>query len=109
MVAMPGKRVRYRWSCQVLYGRFGEFFDLQEEKHRIAEARGWTRPTFWVTTAGRLNDFFLEREYETLDELTSELAAREADFEFMKAMRDSYRLVVQGSVKIEIFEEASAP
>ena len=104
---MPGKRVRYRWSCQILYGHFGEFFELQQEKHRIAEERGWICPTFWVATAGRLNDFFLEREYGSLDELTGELAAREADYEFMKAMRDSYRLVVQGSVKIEIFEEAA--
>ena len=106
---MAGKHVRYRWSCQVLYGRFGEFFDLQEQKNKIAEARGWTCASFWVATAGNLNDFFLEREYDSLDKLTSELAIREADYEFMKAMRDSYKMVVQGSVRIEIFQEASAP
>ncbi len=106
---MDDRRVRYRWSCQVLYGHFGEFFDLQETKNRIAEQRGWTCATFWVATAGRLNDFFLEREYEGLEHLTRELGLREADYEFMKAMRESYRLVVQGSVNIEIFQEAAAP
>lgn len=101
--------VRYRWSCQVLYGSFGEFFDLQEAKNKIAGERGWVRASFWTATAGALNDFFLEREYDSLEQLATELSLREVDYEFMKAMRDSYRLVVQGSVKMEIFQEATTP
>ena len=98
---------RYRWSCQVLYSNYGEFFSLQEQKAALAEQRGWQAARFWVAIAGNLNDFFLERDYETLEALVTELAAREADYDFMKLMRASYKLVVQGSVRIELFETAT--
>lgn len=100
--------VRYRWSCQVIYGRWGEFYELQEAKAALAVERGWVIPRFWVATAGNLNDFFLERDYDTMEELTRELTAREADYDFMKLMRESYRMVVQGSVRIELFQTAAA-
>ncbi|HEX2050404.1 MAG TPA: hypothetical protein VHJ34_07200 [Actinomycetota bacterium] len=99
--------VRYRWSCQVIYGRWGEFYELQERKVALASERGWVIPRFWVATAGNLNDFFLERDYETIEQLASELSAREADYEFMKLMRESYKMVVQGSVRIELFQTAA--
>ena len=101
--------VRYRWSCQVQYGRYGEFFDLQQKKTVIAQARGWVAATYWVAVAGNLNDFFLEREYGSLEEFAIEQQQREKDFEFMKVMRESYRLCVQGSVRVELFETAGAP
>jgi hypothetical protein len=99
-------RYRYRWSCQILYGHYTPFMELQERKRTIANERGWAPATFWIATAGGLNDFFLEREYESLAELDTELQARQADFDFMKAMRESYAHVVQGSVEIELFEAA---
>jgi hypothetical protein len=97
---------RYRWSCQILYGRYTEFMELQQRKVEVARNRGWSEARFWVATAGDLNDFFIERDFETLDELARELSERENDFEFMKLMRESYKLVVQGSVKTELFQTA---
>ncbi len=101
--------VRYRWSCQVIYSRYGEFYDLQQQKARVAKDRGWITSTFWIALAGNLNDFFLEREYPDLEAFAVEQEARQKDFEFMKLMRESYRLCVQGSVKIELFQTAEAP
>ena len=98
-------RVRYRWSCQVTYGALTGFLDLQQQKVRLAEHRGWVKPRFWMASIGTLNDFFLEREYGGLPELAAELAARERDSEFTRLMRASYSLVVQGSIRTELFEE----
>jgi hypothetical protein len=97
--------VRYRWSCEILYGRYTDFMDLQREKTLVAKARGWRPSAFWIATAGQLNSFFLEREYDSLDEFAAELAERENDFDFMRLMRASYQFVVQGSVKMELFKE----
>ena len=98
--------VRYRWSCQVHYERYGEFLHLQSQKAEIAGARGWVQATFWTAVAGTLGDFYLEREYPDLDVFASEQAERDKDYEFMKLMRESYRHTVQGSVRIELFETA---
>ncbi|MGI8615693.1 MAG: hypothetical protein ACR2L4_02765 [Actinomycetota bacterium] len=99
-----GRLYRYRWSCQILYGHYTNFMELQREKNAIAKLRGWSTASFWIATAGGLNDFFLEREYPSLGLLAGELEAREMDIDFMKAMRESYQYVVQGSVRIELFE-----
>ncbi|HEX2089142.1 MAG TPA: hypothetical protein VHI54_04305 [Actinomycetota bacterium] len=101
----PKGRVRYRWSCQILYERYTGFIDLQRQKDNVAKGKGWTRARYWVATAGHVNDFFLEREYEGLAELAGELQAREEDYDFMRLMRASYPLVVQGSIRVELFEE----
>ena len=101
------RRYRYRWSCQILYGHYTEFLELQGKKNEIAQGRGWSTATFWIATAGVLNDFFLEREYPSLGDLAHELEARENDIDFMRAMRESYNHVVQGSVRIELFETPS--
>ena len=97
---------RYRWSCQILYGHYTDFMEIQVRKIDVGRARGWSEAKFWVTTAGPFNDFSIERDFETLDLLANELAERDNDFEFMKLMRDSYKLVVQGSVKVELFQTA---
>jgi hypothetical protein len=82
--------------------------ELQQLKNEIAERRGWSAASFWITTAGRLNDFYLEREYPNLGELAQELEARENDSDFMKAMRESYKHVVQGSVRVKLYETPPA-
>ncbi len=107
MNATPGGkgRLRYRWSCQILYGKYTEFMELQRQKDEVAHARGWHRARYWVATAGSVNDFFLEREYESLADFANELQARDEDYEFMRLMRGSYPLVVQGSIRVELFEE----
>jgi hypothetical protein len=73
--------------------------EIQQRKNEIAQRRGWSDASFWIATAGKLNDFHLEREYPSLGELARELEARENDIDFMKAMRESYKHVVQGSVR----------
>jgi hypothetical protein len=102
------RRCRYHWSCEILYGHYTDFMELQHRKNEIAQQRGWSVASFWIATAGRLNDFYLEREYPTLGELAQELEARENDIDFMKAMRESYKYVVQGSVRIELYETPQA-
>jgi hypothetical protein len=49
-------------------------------------------------------DFFLEREYPSLEALAAETQARDADYEFSRLMRATYPCVVQGSIVIEIYE-----
>ena len=98
------RRHRYRWSCQILYEHYTEFMNCQRLKNEIAAERGWSLATFWIATAGGLNEFFLEREYESLGQLAVELEARDTDIDFMREMRTSYKYVVQGSVPIELFE-----
>jgi hypothetical protein len=88
----------------VLYGKRADFLEVQRKKVELANSRDWAAASFWESSAGRVNDFFLEREYPTLGDLARELEAREADYEFMRLMRASYPLVVQGSIVVEIFE-----
>ena len=102
-----GQRVRYRWSCQILYSNYTEFMDLQGRKDAVARARGWQPARYWVATAGNVGDFFLEREYESFRDLARETQAREEDYEFTRLLRASYPLVVQGSIRVELFEEVS--
>jgi hypothetical protein len=90
----------------VSYGEWVDFYGLQEGKASLAAERGWVPSRFWVSLAGNLNDFFLERDYNTLEELSTELLIREADHEFMRLMRESYKLAVQGSVRVELFQTA---
>jgi hypothetical protein len=99
--------VRYRWSCQILYGSYTEFIELQHRKSEVASARGWVQASFWEAVAGYANDFFLEREYPNLEELATETLARENDYEFMRLTRASYPHVVQGSIRVEIYESVS--
>ncbi len=74
------------------------------EKVRGRGDRGWVTAKFWEAVAGREYDFFLEREYPSLEALASETQARDADYEFMRLMRATYSCVVQGSIIIEIYE-----
>jgi hypothetical protein len=38
--------VRYRWSCQILYGKSAEFMELQQKKLEVAADRGWVPAKF---------------------------------------------------------------
>lgn len=58
-----------------------------------------------MASIGTLNDFFLEREYANLADFAAELTARESDIDFSRLMRASYPLVVQGSIRAELFDE----
>ena len=99
------RKVRYRWSCQINYSDLTAFLDIQREKAEIAARRGWVTSRFWMASVGTLNDFFLEREYSSLAEFAEELTAREKDLDFARLMRASYPLVVQGTIRAELFDE----
>lgn len=99
------RRVRYRWSCQVNYKDLTEFLEIQREKAQTAARSGWVESRFWMAAVGTLNDFFLEREYPSLAEFAEELTARENNIDFTRLMRASYPLVVQGSIRAELFDE----
>jgi hypothetical protein len=60
-----------------------------------------------VATWGNLNDFLEERDYESYEALAQDLAVREADYDYMRLMRSSYKLLVQGSVRTEFFRTAT--
>ncbi|MGI8707498.1 MAG: response regulator [Actinomycetota bacterium] len=49
----------------IIDGNWADFFQLQQGKAELAASRGWTPARFWVSLAGNLNDFFLERDYES--------------------------------------------
>jgi hypothetical protein len=87
-----------------LYGKFSEFMELQQKKLEVAADRGWVAVKFWEAVAGREYDFFLEREYPSLQALAAETQDRDADYDFMRLMRATYSCVVQGSIMIEIYE-----
>jgi hypothetical protein len=71
MQAAPERSYRYRSSCQIIYGHYTEFMELQGRKQAITAERRWAPSTFWIATAGGLNDFFLERECPTRSELAT--------------------------------------
>ena len=99
------RRVRYRWSCQVNYSDLTEFLEIQREKAETAARQGWVASRFWMASVGTLNDFFLEREYTNLGEFAAEMTQRAGNIDFSRLMRASYPLVVQGSIRAELFDE----
>jgi hypothetical protein len=85
---------RYRWSCQIIYGSYADFFEIQQKKQMLVRERGWKGSSLWVATSGNLNDFFEQRDYDRFDELAGELAVREADYDY-KAAPPSLPLAAQ--------------
>ena len=98
---------RFRWSCQIVYGHYADFFEIQQRKQELAATKGWRGSSLWVATSGNLNDFFEERDYDTYEALAHDLSVREGDYDYMRLMRSSYKLLVQGSVRTEFFRTAT--
>ena len=94
--------VRSRFIGQVRYGHFAALEQLNE----IARERGWAPATFWVATAGTVNELIAEVDYPDLATFEREGEAQAADAEWMKVIRGTVDMVVQGTGRSELFQTA---
>jgi hypothetical protein len=98
--------IRARFIAQVRYGHFAEYLKAAEQLNEIARERGWAELTFWVSTAGTANELFAEVDYPDLATFEREGEAQAGDAEWMKVIRSTIDMVVQGSVRSELFQTA---
>jgi hypothetical protein len=98
--------VRTRFIAQVRYGHFAEYLKAAEQLNEIARKRGWAEATFWVPAAGAVNEFIAEVDYPDLATFDRENAAQFSDAEWMKVIRSTVDLVVQGTGRSEILQTA---
>ena len=100
---------RHRAYQQVIYGHFNEFLKAMEELNAVARKKGWPESTIWTPVVGTGNEAVLETEYADLASFERINRAFQADAEAMKIYRGTAGLVVQGSVRDEIFDQVSRP
>jgi hypothetical protein len=100
---------RERQYGQVFYGRFNDFLKMWQELNAIARKRGWPAWTIWVPTVGASNDVLVEREFRDLASYQKASDEFQSDAETMKVYRSGASLVVQGSVRNELWEEVAKP
>ena len=98
--------VRARFMVQVRYGHFAEYLKAAEQLNEIARERGWATATFWVATVGTANELIAEVDYPDLATFEREGDAQAADAEWMKVIRSTVDMVVQGSARSELFQTA---
>ena len=98
--------VRARFIVQVRYGHFAEYLKSMEQLNEIARARGWAEATFWVATAGTANELIAEVDYPDLATFDREGQAQSADAEWMKIIRSTVDMVVQGTGRSELLQTA---
>ena len=98
--------IRARFIAQVHYGHFAEYLKALEQLNAIARERGWAEATFWVSIAGTANELFAEADYPDLATFEQEGEAQGADAEWMKVIRSTVDMVVQGSARSEVFQTA---
>ncbi len=98
--------IRVRFIAQVRYGHFAGYLKAVEQLNEIARERGWAEATFWVSIAGTANELFAEIEYPDLATLEREGKAQDADADWMKVIRSTVDMVVQGSARSELFQTA---
>jgi len=100
---------RHRAYAQVIYGHFNEFLKATEELNAIARKKGWPESTIWTPVVGTGNEAVLETDYPDLASFERINRAFQSDSESMKIYRGTAGLVVQGSVRDEIFEQVTRP
>jgi hypothetical protein len=98
--------VRARFTVEVRYGKFAEYLKASEKMNEIARDRGWAEATFWVAAVGKANELIAEVDYPDMATFESEGAASAADAEWMQVIRSTVDLVVQGTARSELFQEA---
>jgi hypothetical protein len=98
--------VRTRFIAQVRYGHFAEYLKALEQLNEISRERGWSPATFWVATAGTANELFAEVDYPDLATFEREGEAQAGGAEWMKVIRSTVDMVVQGSARSELFQTA---
>jgi NIPSNAP len=95
--------VRARFIVQVRYGQFAEYLKASEQLNEIARGRGWAEATFWVSAVGTANELIAEVDYPDFATFEREGKAQGADAEWMKVIRSTVDLVVQGTGRSELF------
>ncbi len=98
--------VRHRFTADILYGRYRDFFEISEQLQALETSRGWAQAGFWIPTVGALNSFVIEWEYPDLASFERETRARFSDTEYMGLVRRTSELVAQGSARDELIESA---
>jgi hypothetical protein len=98
--------VRARFIVQVRYGQFAEYLKALEQLNEIARGRGWAEATLLVATAGTANELIAEVEYPDLATFEREGDAQAADAEWMKVIRSTVDMVVQGTGRSELLQTA---
>jgi NIPSNAP len=104
--AEGGTMVRARFIVQVRYGHFAEYLKAAEQLNEIARKRGWAEATFWVAAAGTANELIAEVDYPDLATFDQEGQAQSSDAEWMKVIRSTVDLVVQGTGRSELLQTA---
>ena len=100
---------RHRSYAQVLYGHFNDFLKATHELNDICRQRGWPESSIWTHVIGTGNDVVLEEEYADLASFAAVAEAFQSDPEAMKIFRSSASLIVQGSMRDELFVEVKEP
>ena len=98
--------VRARFIVQVRYGHFAEYLKAAEQLNVIARERKWAEATFWVAAAGPANEFIAEVDYPDFATFEREGEAQSSDADWMKVIRSTVDLVVQGSGRSELLQTA---
>jgi NIPSNAP len=98
--------VRARFVVQVRYGHFAEYLKAAERLNEIARERGWVEATFWVSAAGTANELIAEVDYPDLAAFEREGEAQASDADWMKVIRGTVDIVVQGTGRSELLQTA---
>jgi len=98
--------VRARFVVQVRYGHFADYLKALEQLNEIAQERGWAGETFWVSPVGTANELIAEVEYPDLATFEREGEAQSADADWMKVIRSTVDMVVQGTGRGELYQTA---
>ncbi len=97
---------RHHYRCEVRYGHFREFVQISEEIAALERDRGWAVSSIWTPTVGAANEAVIIAEYASLAAFEEERQARYGDAEYMRLARRAEDLMVQGSFRDELLEEA---
>lgn len=97
---------RQRWTCEVKYGHFRDFFETIEELERLVQARGLKASKYWLPTTGQDNRFVAEMDFDSLLEWEQDNEAFMKDAEIMDCIRRGAAHVVQGSSHNELLMTA---
>lgn len=98
--------VRSRFIVQVRYGHFGEYLKAMEQLNEMARERGWAGATFWTSEAGTANELIVEVDYPDLASYEREFDAQGSDAEWMKVIRSTADIAVQGTGRTELLRTA---
>jgi hypothetical protein len=99
--------IQFQMRAVVKYGKFREYHSAMEQLNEIARLRGWAAMRLFVPVAGLNNEYIVQAEYPNLAEYERENAEFSSDAEAMKVFRSTSELVIEGTSRSELFDEAT--